>query len=242
MRTDFQQFYVAPEHVKNNMFFLVDDEAKHAIRVLRKQVGDVLEAVDGCGSLYTGRITHIDKNRVDVSIEEMRENVGEPTLKLTIAQSVPKGNHFDLVIEKGTEIGVSVFLPIVTQRSIIEPVSRLQRWQHKVQAAAKQCGRSRFPEVREPVTFNHVLQSDEFDVRFIAHQAVKDESTIANLVRESATVAVLIGPEGGFTDDEVKLALDAGCLPLYLGARRLRSETAALVAACKILAAAGELG
>lgn len=242
MRTDFQQFYVAPEHVKNSMFFLVDDEAKHAIRVLRKQVGDVLEAVDGCGFLYTGCITHIDKNRVDVSIEEMRENVGEPTLKLTIAQSVPKGNHFDLVIEKGTEIGVSVFLPMVTQRSIIESASRLQRWQHKVQAAAKQCGRSRFPEVREPVTFNHVLESDEFDVRFIAHQAVKDEGTIANLVRESATVAVLIGPEGGFTDDEVKLALDAGCLPLHLGARRLRSETAALVAACKILAAAGELG
>lgn len=243
MRTDFQQFYVAPEHVRGDVFYLVDDEAKHAAKVLRKQVGDMLEAIDGCGFLYQGKIQQIEKNRIVVSIEKSLENVGEPRLKLTIAQAVPKGNHFDLVIEKGTEIGVSAFLPILTERSIIDPASRTERWQHKVQAAAKQCGRSRFPDVREPITFNELLESHEFDVLFIAHQPVENEADdVRKKVRESLHVAVLIGPEGGFTNNEVERACEAGCLPLYLGSRRLRSETAGLVAACKILSAAGELG
>ena len=111
-----------------------------------------------------------------------------------------------------------------------------------MQAAAKQCGRSRFPDVRTPVTFSTFLKSDEFDLIFIAHQDVENKIDLHQTVRESTHVAVLIGPEGGFTDDEVQQALETGCLPLNMGKRRLRSETAGLVAASKILNAAGELG
>jgi 16S rRNA (uracil1498-N3)-methyltransferase len=242
MRTDFQQFYVAPKNVHNGVFYLVDDEAKHAAKVLRKQAGDDLEAIDGQGTLYQGVIQAIEKNRIAVSIKNQLKNVGEPDLKLTIVQSVPKGNHFDLVIEKGTEIGVSAFWPILTQRSIVEPESRLQRWSHKVQAAAKQCGRSLFPMLQNPVTFSTFLTTHEFDLVFIAHQAVENAVDLRQTVRESTHVAVLIGPEGGFTDEEIQAALNAGCLPLNMGKRRLRSETAGLVAACKILSVAGELG
>ncbi|MBN1480969.1 16S rRNA (uracil(1498)-N(3))-methyltransferase [candidate division KSB1 bacterium] len=240
MRTDFQHFYVTPEHIYADSFVLTDDECRHA-HVLRKKEGDSIAAIDGCGGLYQGFIRHMTKNRLTASLEQVEKEVGEPTLHLTIVQAVAKGASFDLVIEKGTEIGVSVFQPVLTQRSIVDPTSRIERWRHKALAATKQCGRSRCPDIRLPQTFERILYDNNFDIAFIAHEKVDAAQDITQ-ARNYSNIAIFIGPEGGFTADEIKMAMDAHLFPIHLGKRRLRSETAALVAAIKILSAANELG
>lgn len=235
MRTDFEQFYVSTEHVQRDIFFLVDDEYRHAVKVLRKRVGQTLAAIDGGGRLYEGVIQHIEKDRAIVSIESIQHNIGEANVHLTIMQAVPKGHHFDLVIEKGTEIGVAAFLPILTERSIVDPSSRLERWRHKARAATKQCGRSRCPEIKSPLKFQAALEAEKYDKIFIAHQAQEQNpEDLYKLVRDCSRIAVFIGPEGGFTDSEFQQAAAVGAIPVNLGKRRLKSETAALVAACKI--------
>ncbi len=243
MRSNFQQFYVKPENVRSDHFVIEGDEFKHATKVLRKQPGDVLTAVDGKGRLYSGVILNVEKNQLSVSLQDVADNVGEPGLKLTLAHAVPKGSHFDWVVEKGTEIGVSAFLPINTRRSIAHPESRLTRYQLKALTAMKQCGRSCWPIVYEPVAFAELFKRPAYDKIFIAHEQFASQNSLEHHdLRNVSQVLVCIGPEGGFTDDEFELALNSGSVPLGLGPRRLRSETAALVACMRILSWAGELG
>jgi len=242
-RTDFQQFYVLPENIRADTFSLFGEEFRHAIKVLRKKKGDGLAAIDGRGQLYHGIIECIKRDSVQVSITKIDKDVGEPRIKLTIAQAVPKGQHFDLVVEKGTEIGVAAFQPILAERCLIDPSSRVERWQHKALAAAKQCGRSRCPVVHAPCEFTTIMQDNAFDIALIAHERIEPAAReIFKNVRNHTNIVVFIGPEGGFTEKEVQHAVKMGAFPISLGIRRLRSETAAIIAATKILGALGELG
>lgn len=238
-RADVEQFYVQPEHVFDDHFLLVHEELNHAVRVLRKSPGDSLEAVDGHGNAYSGAILSISKSEMKVAITHHSKNLGEPTVHLTLAQAVPKGSHFDMVIEKGTEIGINTFQPIITQRSIADPSSRIDRWRKKALAAMKQCGRSYCPEILPPIRFEIYLEQVDTEAIFIAHEHFSDSDLPETLTAKSCTL--FIGPEGGFTDDEVNTALSSKAIPLQLGQRRLRSETAGLVGAIKLLTLFDEL-
>jgi len=238
------QFYVHPENVGKGAFFLSGEEFHHAVKVLRKKVGDSLAAVDGLGNCYEGRIEDISSLQLKVRIDSKTRNTGEPELFLTLAQAVPKGSHFDWVVEKGTELGVSAFQPILTKYSLIDPSSRIERWRHKALSAMKQCGRSRCPEILPPVEFVRILE-EAFNIpAFIAHESFQGnfEADFYALLKSSARAIVFIGPEGGFNQNEIELAVENGVHPISLGSRRLRSETAGIVAAVKILSASGDLG
>ncbi len=242
IRAHFQQFYVEPEHVHGNYFVLNGEEFSHAVKVLRKNKGDAISAVDGCGHLFEGVIQSIESGLLKVEILSKKLNAGEPDLFLTLVQAVPKGAGFDYVIEKGTEIGLSAFQPVMTARSIIEPGNRVDRWKKKALTAMKQCGRSRCPDIFAPVDFKEALVKYRQDLLMIAHESfTNDRADDAVRTFQSKRVALFIGPEGGFTDQEFELALNTGALPMTLGPRRLRSDTAGLVGAIKILDAAGEL-
>ena len=243
MRTDFQQFYVPPSKVHNNTFTLEGDEFRHAAKVLRKQIGDEISAVDGEGLLYHGSIRELSKDRLVVDIVETVREAGEPAMKLVIALASLKGGHFDLVIEKGVEIGVAAFQPMITDRIIAKPESKTERWRKKALTAMKQSGRSRCPHIFEPAGFRAVIENHNYDQVLIAHEAVNpaDSTDLAKL-KNVSSVLLLVGPEGGFTDGELEFAVKNGAAPMSLGRRRLRAETAALVAATMVLSAAGELG
>ncbi len=242
MRTDFQQFFVDPDHVQGDVFYLDGDEYRHAVKVLRKQEGDAISAVDGRGRLYHGAVREVHKDRIIVHIVETIRDIGEAKLNLIVAQAALKGAHFDLVVEKGTEIGVAAFQPMITDHVIVKADARTDRWRKKALTAMKQCGRSRCPRIYEPMDFESVVQQRRCDVAFIAHEDVDLESVAIRLPDKSSSAIVFIGPEGGFTNSEYQFALKKGVTPLNLGPRRLRAETAALVAATKILAATGALG
>lgn len=241
-RMHFEQFYVRPEDISDHQFILRNEEAHHSIKVMRNKIGDFLAAADGKGRVVSGKIIKIESDIVIISRDQTDINVGEPEIFLTLAQGIPKGSHFDWVIEKGTEIGVSCFQPLLTERCIIDPNSRLERWSKKAFAAMKQCGRSRCPGILPACTLEQFLNHHNKDKLYIAHETTLTDGIPESIKsNEHKYTSLMIGPEGGFTPQEYKLSIDKGALPLSLGPRRLRSETAALVGIIQILSANGEL-
>ncbi|MBN2357678.1 16S rRNA (uracil(1498)-N(3))-methyltransferase [candidate division KSB1 bacterium] len=237
-----EHFYVEPDAVTDETFVLRAGEFRHAVLVLRKRVGDELAAVDGCGHLYRGVITDISQAALSVRIAERIVNFSEPRLRLTLAPALLKGGHMDEVVERGTELGIATFQPITTLRSIVRSDERLRRWREKALAAMKQCGRSRCPDIRAVRTLAQVLETWRGKSIFIAHdQAEQPQAELHPLICNSEQALLLVGPEGGFDEEEISLAKESGARTLFLGIRRLRSQTAALVAAVRLLTLAGEL-
>jgi len=235
----FQQFYVSPDNVKKRVFYLVGGEVRHALRVLRKKVGDTISAADGRGNRYEGHLQEIFPERLVISITRSEIDVEKPRPHLTLAQAVPRGGRFDWVIEKGTEIGVSSFQPILSRYSIADPGSRIDRWRKLALSAMKQSGRCRCPEVLPPLPFTDVLTKYANSALLIAHE--NGIHLMSDIHVDNPRIVLLVGPEGGFTHDELLQAEKAGAVVLSLGKFRLRSETAGLVGAVKILDAAGQL-
>jgi len=174
-------------------------------------------------------------------ILETRENVGESGYRITLGQAVGKGRTFESVVEKGTELGVARFIPLSTDRVVVRPNSatvkaRRQRWQRLALSAMKQCGRSRWPEVEAPRSLQELrTEFDRYDAVLLAWNP-EEEMTVGEALSRagfshgsSPSVLALVGPEGGFTDEEVRTALAAGARAVTLGPRVLRTETAGMV-------------
>jgi 16S rRNA (uracil1498-N3)-methyltransferase len=226
-----ENYYIEPDKVTGRHFILQGKESKHAIRVCRNKVGDEIAAVDGRGNTYRGKIDKIQDQSCQVEILETTTNANEPKLRLTLAHALPKASQFDLVVEKGTEIGICAFVPLVSQYSIGEPSSRLQRWRKKALAAMKQCLRSYCPPVYDIQHFNDYIKVCPRPA-FIALES-EDNNSISSL-HECHQATLFVGPEGGFSDKEIEYALSMDINPLYLGTRRLKSETAAVVGVTKL--------
>ena len=229
-------FYARPEDVSADSLVLRDEEAHHAIQVRRCQVGEEVEVIDGVGMLYRVRIIDVLRNEVVCRIAAQAPEHGEPRARVTLVPSLIKGDRFDLLVEKATEMGVSEIVPMVAERTIGASRSgrRLERWARIAHAATKQSGRCRVPMIRAPRKFEDVLEVTRTtcDLRTIA--CVEERShTVRDRTRAVvgvSSVAIFTGPEGGFTDREIQLARGAGVLPISLGKRRLRSETAGMMA------------
>jgi 16S rRNA (uracil1498-N3)-methyltransferase len=238
------QFYVDPQNVLQNQIVLDGEEYHHIRHVLRKKPGDVIQAVDGKGSCFEASIEKIDKANILATIIKTEHVANDVGLAITLLLAVPKGKRIDWILEKGTEIGVTAFQPIVTDHCHVLSGVRLERWRQLTIAAMKQSGRVYCPEVREIKKYSDALAVYSGQRCFIAHQGLaepaysKGQSVLSN----SSECAIFIGPESGFSDAEVEMALRAGVIPLHLGRHRLRSETAGFVAAIQMLNAAGDLG
>ena len=245
-------FWVEPEDVFSNHLILRGTEQKHLIQVLRKKIGDWASATDGQGHVYDFFITEIEKNQVKGQIQKKRRRVGEPFFRVTLAQALLKGDHFEWVLEKGTEIGVTQFIPFSSEYSVAADVTptRLNRYRRIVREALKQCGRSVVPAVNEPVPFSELLtMAPNYQLKLLAHPdkgalAMRFllDSRIKNRPPSSfRNGLVLIGPEGGFSLEEIQQARAQGFDLVTLGKRRLRAETAALVCTTILMEKMGEL-
>lgn len=234
-------FYVPPENIREQAYVVLpDDEAAHAARVLRKQVGDEIIVVDGAGGWYRVRLDQVGKRSVRGVIVEVRREVGEPSYTLRIGMALLKNrNRFETFLEKAVEMGVSEVIPLLTQRT--EKASlKTQRTHNLLVAAMKQCGRSRLVRLAEPTLFHEALEEKTSDIKLIAHEAVDPAHGLLRILEQERgqSYTILIGPEGGFTDEEIEAARQEGFMPVSLGPRRLRAETAALAAASAVMLAA----
>lgn len=241
-------FYAPTEDIVKDTIVLPPDESKHAVAVLRLAAGDLVLVTDGLGTAWRGSIVESTARRVTVSVLSQHRNFGEPSVRLTLAAGLSTAAKFDTLVQKGTEVGVSRFVPVITDRSKVKiedpkkAQSKIARLERVALAAMKQCRRSYRPDIAAPESLTDFLAaSDPEAVRLIFHPTADGVGLSGIRIAEgSRRLTVLIGPEAGFSDEEVALARGAGFQPVSLGERILRTETAGPVIAALVLARLGE--
>ncbi len=219
--------------------------ASHVTRVLRLRVGEALTLFNGAGGEYAAGIEQVHDGGVAVTIGEQRAIERESPLTLTLAQGVSRGERMDLVVQKATELGVSGIVPLFTERSVVrlgaqQAERKLNHWRAITIAACEQSGRNRLPNVAPPLSLADWLRSgaDRDGGRLLLSPAAT--ARIDAPPRPATSVTVLIGPEGGLTNAEQEAAVAAGFLPVRLGPRVLRTETAAIAALALLQRAFGD--
>lgn len=251
-----QRYFIQAEQWVDHEAVLTGDDAHHIVNVMRLRAGDSIQICDGAGRVAVAKLTAIDKQRVTAAILEPLSGSGEPAVRVTIAQSLPKGDKMEMVIQKGTEIGAYCFRPFVSERTVVQydgkkEAKRLERWGKVAKEAAEQAHRSRIPQVDSPLSWAELLKSAHTtDAAFFCYEkpggaafpAALRQAIEARGSTDGMSVMIVIGPEGGFTEREVREAEAAGCVPVGLGPRILRTETAGLVALACVLYEAGEMG
>ncbi|PYI51812.1 16S rRNA (uracil(1498)-N(3))-methyltransferase [Paenibacillus flagellatus] len=252
-----QRYFVAPEQWSGTELFVDGDDAHHIANVMRAKAGDKLIASDGASREALAEVTEIGKGRIGLRVVEELPMEAEPRIAVTIAQSLPKGDKLETVVQKGTEIGAVRFVPFLSERTVVQydakkETKRLERWQKIAKEAAEQAHRNRVPAVDAPRSWKQLLQLvREADAAFFCYE--KEDGTMLKdaVVRAIAargggaagmSVMLVIGPEGGFTEREAREAEEAGCVSVKLGRRILRTETAGLVGLTCLLYETGEMG
>lgn len=226
------------------------DEARHLLKACRSEVGDLVSVCDGLGKKYVAVVQEISQDSVRCEIAQISRNENEPVVRVTLAQGLPQGLKLDYIIEKATELGVDTIQPVyckntLSERSTSSALSRKQkRWQRLAIAAFKQSLRSHLPVVELPIEFEELLdRAMEYDLALLANpdkgshplrSAMKDRDDLSK-------VLLLVGPEAGFTEEEKESAISSGFVPITLGPRRLRTETAAQILPALVLHELGEL-
>ena len=214
--------------ISDDQIILNDQEAIHCAKVLRKSVGDQLNVLDGAGKRFTGVIADIKKSKVSLTDIELVEESKVGHAKPAIAVGLLKNNtRMEWLIEKAVEIGVREITLLSCKRSERSKVN-IDRLNKIALSAMKQSKRLWLPRIVGPMKMEHYLKGVDGFTCAIAHYAPDHEDLFELSLSQVATI--LIGPEGDFTDDEVRQALAAGCKPVNLGTSRLRTETAGLVA------------
>ena len=214
--------------------------------VLRLKKGIVITLLDGSGASYPTRIEALDAKKATGRVLGREPVRSEPGIKLTLFQCALKRDRFEWVLQKGTELGVSQFVPVISSRTVVRPAARLlqkyERWRAIIREAAEQSRRGRLPILGEPLLWDEALEEGA-GLRLLPWEdAVENNSGWRRATSNAEEVTLLVGPEGGISKEEADAAIKQGWLPLSLGPRVLRAETAAVAAATVVMHSAGELG
>lgn len=227
----------------------LDERASlHLTRVLRMQVGSPLRLFDGVGSEHHAEVSAVRGKRVEVTIGAVAEPAAESPLAITLAQGVSRGERMDYALQKATELGVARIVPVICERSVVrlderQAAVRHEHWRGVVTSAAEQCGRAVLPAIAPPVGFAQYLAAlapATGPTRILF--APDATEGLRSLPAEPGGVELLVGPEGGLSETEQRLAAGRGFRSLRLGPRILRTETAAAAAIAALQVLHGDLG
>jgi 16S rRNA (uracil1498-N3)-methyltransferase len=246
------RFFVSANQIHGPRLVLTGNQARQISSVLRMRETEQIIALDDRGWQYDVRLDKVSSDLVKGEVLTKELAIGEPQMELTLYQALLKKDSFEWVLQKGTELGIMHFVPLITQRCVVRQktikAAKLQRWRRIIREAAEQSGRGRLPELTAPVllteAFEHIAQ---YDQAFIPWEEEQEISLLQALRENSgerlaaSRIAIIIGPEGGFGEEEIASAQAFGVRPVTLGPRILRAETAAVVASALALSAAGEL-
>jgi len=244
------RFFVSPDRIRHRFVEFDADQAHQMRRVLRLRPGDRVTALDGTGRQYEVTLEEVGNARATGRAVDPLAATGEPAARLTLYQSLLRREKFEWVLQKGTEIGVAAFVPVITRRSLVRDAEdvgpeKLDRWRRIIREAAEQSCRGLLPVLSPPIAFAEAAAGARAaDVALIAWEG-ETRRTIGETLEGCAGVgeiALFIGPEGGYDEEEVGLAESWGAVSVSLGGRILRTETAAVVGAALVLHRLGELG
>tara|TARA_B100000795_G_scaffold237399_1_gene197978 strand:- start:844 stop:1581 length:738 start_codon:yes stop_codon:yes gene_type:complete len=225
-------YHSKPININENV--VMDDfAAHHALKVMRLKNNDQLILFNGDGFDYTGQVTNISKRQVEVSIKSKKNIDSESNLRVILLQALTSSEKMDLIIQKTTELGISEVQPIICERSIVkikkEKIEKkLTHWRQISIAACEQCGRAKIPKIHEPENIikylEKIMESDKDTKIILSPEATKSLDNITSNTMKD--IKVLIGPEGDFTKQELGLSIEKGFVPIKIGPRILRTETA----------------
>ena len=233
------KFFVKNEQIKENQIEILGEDVNHIVNVLRLQKHDkiVVANLESAVS-YKAEILELHKEKVICQIIEKIEETTESNVNVTIFQGLPKADKMELIIQKGTELGATKFIPVSFKRSIVklsgkDESKKIDRWQKIAEVASKQSMRDMIPEVTTVMSVKELVKCiPEYDVFLLAYEMEKEtyiKSILKNLDKKDRyKIAVAIGPEGGIDEEEVKMLKNAGAKVISLGNRILRTETVAL--------------
>lgn len=228
---------------------LTGTDAHHIARVLRMAVGDNVIIADENERTAKAEITAITDEIVTLSLIEYLEDDSEPTVKVRLAQCLPKSDKMEFIIQKAVELGAVSIQPVNSENCVVKytadkQAKRVERWQKIAHEAAKQCKRAAVPTVEPIITLKELLSCVDDDETVLFCYEAEDGRTLRQALNthQAEKYTVLIGPEGGFSPEEARLCQEMGAHPVSLGSRILRTETASLAALTMVLYAHGELG
>lgn len=239
------RFYVEQHQIEDKQITILGGDVNHIKNVLRLKPGEKVLLCDGRGIEYICSLQEFNAQEIITAIEERKECENELPVRITLYQGLPKKDKMELIIQKAIELGVYEIVPVMTKRTIVKledskkEAKKLERWQSIAESAAKQSHRGYIPVVRPVIGFKEALkEAGQFDLSMIpfehAEQMEITRETIKKL-HNCETAAIFIGPEGGFEDSEIENANDQGIVPITLGKRILRTETAGLAVLSMII-------
>ncbi len=234
------KFFVKTNQIENNKINIIGEDVNHIKNVLRLNVNDKINICDNDNSKnYKCEIINISSNKIECEILEELQESSEGNVNLHIFQGLPKADKMELVIQKGTELGVSKFIPVNLKRCIVkisekDESKKIDRWRKIAEVAAKQCGRDLIPIVTNVENINTLCEKiKEYDLAIVAYENekenyIKNELKKIKNQKEQYKIAVIIGPEGGIDEEEIKKLKASGAKIVTLGKRILRTETVAM--------------
>ena len=248
------RFFVDKQNIhEEEQMIIVDDKEDviHISKVLRLKTKDQIEICDGTQNEYIVEISEIEKSKIVSKILSYKEIGTEPKVQVSLYQGVPKGSKMELIIQKCTEVGIATITPIITDRTVVQlkdkkaEEKKTERWKKIAEEAAKQCKRGRIPSVMEPISFLDMLKdTQQYDLSMIPYEneALLGLKKILRSNPQTQKIAIVIGPEGGFEESEILAAKNAGIIPVTLGPRILRTETAGFIALGIVMYELGDIG
>lgn len=241
-----RRFFVPPASLDNEIVPLPDDIAHHIRTVLRLAPGDEIILLDGQGRRCLCRLETLDKRSGNARILESCHE-GETAFPIQLLQALPKGDKMELVLQKGTELGITAFSPVTTSRSLPQLAGereekRLARWERIIREAARQSRRPVLPRLDAPLPLVEALSACDAELRLMLweEESLAMAGVLSGVAPRSA--AILVGPEGGFSQEEAEAARAAGFNPVQIGPRILRCETAGFAVASILQYLFGDLG
>lgn len=244
------RIFVPPEDIqKREQIRLSADKSHYLISVIRCKKGDGVAIIDGKGNAYEAEVSEIAKRHVFINILHETPVDTESAINFILCQGILKGEKMDLVIQKTTELGANGITPLITERCVVKETRKIKRWQKIAEEAAEQCGRAVIPKVYEPVQFAEFFERERFRKTDAMEYWSNGEMTgfifweeggmplkesikkisFTSLQNSITPIFLFVGPEGGFTSEEIRLAERHGLIRTTLGKRVLRAETAAIV-------------
>lgn len=232
------RFFVEEDQIGQREIVIAGGDVNHIRNVLRMKPGEQVTVSDGKGRDYDCRVREIYSDKVIADILEEKEAEGELPARIYLFQGLPKGDKMELIIQKAVELGAYQVIPVAARRAVVKldkkkEEAKVRRWNGIAQSAAKQSGRGMIPQVTAVMSFKEALDyAAGFGVKIIPFEHARGMEKAREQmerIRPGTEVGVFIGPEGGFEDEEISLAESEGVVPISLGRRILRTETAGLM-------------
>ena len=248
------KFFTPKELINGDVAKIIGDDVKHIYKVLRISEGEKVTLNNCEGVEYLGRVKSVSKQEVLIDILEELESNNESDVNIYLFQGLPKSQKMDLIVQKGTELGITEFIPTITHRVDVKlkgEFKKLDRLNRIALEAAKQSKRSIIPKVSEPIDFNEVLEKiNSLDLLIVPYENANNFGikTLINELRKEnnidniKNIGIFVGPEGGIEEDEIERLKDKGAHIVTLGKRILRTETAGFVATSLIQYELSDLG